>query len=120
MGNKILFVDDSASMRHVVAIALKGEGYEIVTAEDGLEAYSKLNERFNVIISDLKMPHMDGVEFIKHVKNSTTNQFTPIVVLTTVLSEEVKEQCHQLGAKVWMEKPFKPQALIDVLKKLLG
>ena len=120
MGKKILFVDDSASMRQVVGIAMKNAGYEVETAVDGQDGVSKLNERFNAIITDLNMPNMNGIEFIKAVKLNNNNKFTPIIMLTTESSPEMKKQGQEAGAKVWMVKPFKPDQLLMVLKKLLG
>lgn len=120
MGKKILFTDDSASMRQVVGIAIKNAGYEVVTAVDGKDGVSKLTERFNAIITDLNMPNMNGIEFIKAIKQNAANKFTPIIMLTTESSAEMKKQGQAAGAKVWMVKPFKPDQLLMVLKKLLG
>ncbi|MFK5983988.1 MAG: response regulator [Pseudomonadota bacterium] len=120
MGKKILFVDDSASMRQVVGIAMKNAGFEVTTANDGQDGVSKLSERFNAIITDLNMPNMNGIEFIKAIKQNANNKFSPIIMLTTESSAEMKKQGQAAGAKVWMVKPFKPEQLLMVLKKLLG
>jgi two-component system, chemotaxis family, chemotaxis protein CheY len=120
VGKKILFVDDSASMRQVVGIAMKNAGYEVVTGNDGQDGVSKLGERYSAIITDLNMPNMNGIEFIKAIKENATNKFTPIIMLTTESSAEMKKQGQAAGAKVWMVKPFKPDQLLMVLKKLLG
>jgi len=120
MAKKILFVDDSASMRQVVGIAMKNAGYEVETANDGQDGVSKLGERFSAIITDLNMPNMNGIEFIKAIKQNANNKFTPIIMLTTESSDEMKKQGQAAGAKVWMVKPFKPAQLLMVLQKLLG
>jgi len=121
MGKKVLFVDDSVSMRQVVGLALKNAGFEVTTANDGLDGESKLSQaRFDVIITDLNMPNKNGIEFIKSVKQNSNNRFAPIIMLTTESAEEMKKQGQAAGARVWMVKPFKPDQLLAVLKKLLG
>ena len=120
MGKKILFVDDSASMRQVVGIALKNAGYEVEAAADGQEGVSKLGERYAAIVTDLNMPHMNGIEFIQQVKQNANNKFAPIIMLTTESSDAMKKEGQAAGAKVWIVKPFKPDQLIGVLSKLLG
>ncbi|MBF0265636.1 MAG: response regulator [Gammaproteobacteria bacterium] len=120
MAKKILFVDDSKSMRQVVGIALKKAGYEVETGEDGQDGVSKLDTRFHAIISDVNMPNMNGIEFIKAIKQNPTNKFTPIIMLTTESGADLKKQGQEAGAKVWMVKPFKPDQLLMVLQKLLG
>jgi len=120
MAKKILFVDDSKSMRQVVGIALKKAGYDVETAGDGQEGVTKLDQRYHAIISDVNMPIMNGIEFIKEIKQNATNKFTPIIMLTTESAPELKKQGQEAGAKVWMVKPFKPAQLLMVLEKLLG
>ena len=121
MTKKILFVDDSASMRQVVSLAIKGAGYEIETAVDGRDGVSKLDlGRYDAIITDLNMPNMNGIEFIKAIKTHARNKFSPIIMLTTESASELKQQGQAAGAKVWMVKPFKPEQLIGVLHKLIG
>ncbi|NOZ11027.1 MAG: response regulator [Gammaproteobacteria bacterium] len=121
MGKKILFVDDSTSMREIVGMAMSDAGYEVTTAEDGNDGVGKMeNDKFDAIISDLNMPNMNGIEMIKAAKNNANNKFTPVIMLTTESSDDMKQQGKDAGAKVWIVKPFKPDQLIDVLKKLLG
>ena len=120
MSKKILFVDDSASMRQVVGIAMKNAGYDVVTANDGQDGVSKLGERFNAIITDLNMPNMNGIEFIKVVRKHPQNKFAPIIMLTTESSNDMKEEGRAAGAKVWITKPFHPDKMLQVLQKLLG
>lgn len=121
MGKKILFVDDSASMRQVVGLALTSAGYEVTAAIDGKDGASKLDqERFACIITDLNMPNMNGIELIKAAKLNVNNKFTPIIMLTTKSSDEMKKQGQAAGAKVWVVKPFKPDQLLGVVQKLVG
>ena len=120
MGKKILFTDDSASMRQVVGIAMKNAGYEVVTAVDGQDGVSKLGERFNTIITDLNMPNMDGIELIKTLKADMKYRFIPVIMLTTESQEAKKEEGRKAGAKAWIVKPFKPDVLVSVVKKIIG
>ena len=120
MGKKILFVDDSASMRQVVGIALKNAGYDVTAAVDGRDAVSKLSDRFAAIVTDLNMPNMNGIDLIKAVKQNANNKFAPVIMLTTESSEAMKKQGQAAGAQVWIIKPFKPDQLLGVLTKLLG
>lgn len=121
MGKKILFVDDSASMRQVVGMALSSAGYQVATAVDGQDGSTKLEQgRYDAIITDLNMPNMNGLEFIKVVKQHARNKFTPVIMLTTESSAALKQQGQAAGAKVWVVKPFKPEQLLAVLKKLIG
>ncbi len=121
MGKKILFVDDSASMRQVVGMAIGGAGYEVVTAVDGKDGCAKLDQgRYDAIITDLNMPNMNGLEFIKAVKQHASNKFSPVIMLTTESSAALKQQGQAAGAKVWVIKPFKPDQLLAVLKQLVG
>lgn len=121
MAKKILFVDDSASMRQVVGMAIGNSGYEVTTAVDGVDGVSKLNQgKFDAIISDLNMPNMDGIEFLKAVKQHAKNKFTPVIMLTTEAGDEMKQKGRAAGAKVWVVKPFKPEQLLAILTKLIG
>ena len=106
-------------MRQVVGIALKNAGYDVETAVDGQDAVSKLTERFAAIVTDLNMPNMNGIEFIKAAKQNANNKFPPIIMLTTESSDSMKKQGQEAGAKVWIIKPFKPDQLIGVLAKLI-
>ncbi|QAR33761.1 response regulator [Geovibrio thiophilus] len=117
---RILIVDDAITMRQLVAATLKSAGYEVVDARDGKDAITKLeNDRFNLIISDLNMPNMDGITLIKEVKNMAKHKFTPIIMLTTESQAEKKEEGRRAGAKAWIVKPFKPADLLAVVKKIV-
>lgn len=118
MGKTVLIVDDSASMRQLVSFALKDAGYEVIDAINGKDALSKLNgTRIDIVITDLNMPEMDGIEFIKQLRNKNGYRFTPIVMLTTESQESRKQEGKQAGASGWIVKPFTPEQLIDIVKK---
>ena len=119
MSKLILIVDDSASLRQVVAIALKGAGYEVLEAVDGKDGLVKLDGRkVNLIISDVNMPVMDGITFVKEVKKLATHRFTPIIMLTTESDESKKREGQAAGAKAWVVKPFKPEQMLGAVQRL--
>src|SRR4051812_16820210 len=120
MAKTIMIVDDSASMRQVVGIALKGEGYDVIEGRDGVDALSKLTgQKVHLIISDVNMPNMDGITFLKAVKQMPAYKFTPIIMLTTESAAEKKAEGQAAGAKAWMVKPFKPEMLLGAVQKLV-
>lgn len=116
----ILIVDDSASLRQVVAITLRGAGYEVIEACDGKDALAKLTgQRVHLIISDVNMPNMDGITFLKEVKKQASYRFTPVIMLTTEGSDDKKKLGQEAGAKAWMVKPFQPQQMLAAVAKLV-
>jgi two-component system chemotaxis response regulator CheY len=120
MAKTILVVDDSASLRQVVSIALKGAGYDIIEACDGKDALSKLSgQKVHLMISDVNMPNMDGITFVKEVKKNPNYKFTPIIMLTTESQETKKAEGQAAGAKAWVVKPFQPQQMLDAVAKLI-
>lgn len=120
MAKTILVVDDSASLRQVVGIALTGAGYEVLEASDGKDALGKLDGRkVHLIISDVNMPNMDGISFVKEVKKMPDYKFTPIIMLTTESQEEKKREGQAAGAKAWVVKPFQPQQMLSAVSKLV-
>lgn len=120
MSKTIMIVDDSASLRQVVSIALKGAGYQTIEACDGRDALSKLNgERIHLIISDVNMPNMDGISFLKEVKKLPGYKFTPVIMLTTESQEAKKAEGQAAGAKAWVVKPFQPQQMLAAVGKLI-
>lgn len=120
MAKKILLVDDSASVRQVAGIALRRAGYETLEASNGKEALEILaGNRPNLIISDVNMPVMNGIEFLRAVKQHPTSKFTPVIVLTTESGDDLKQQGREAGAKAWIVKPFQPQTLVDAVSKLI-
>jgi two-component system chemotaxis response regulator CheY len=120
MAKKILLVDDSASVRTVAGIALRGAGYEVIEASNGQEGLGKLNgDKIHLIVSDVNMPVMDGITFLKEVKAVPNYRFTPVIMLTTEAGEDKKQLGRAAGAKAWIVKPFQPQHLLDAVAKLI-
>ncbi len=120
MSKTILIVDDSASIRQVVGIALRGAGYDVVEACDGRDALNKLDGRkIHLVISDVNMPVMDGIAFVKELKQHPKYKFTPVIMLTTESQEEKKKQGQEAGAKAWVVKPFKPDQMLTAVSKLI-
>ena len=119
MAKTILVVDDSASLRQVVGIALKTAGYDVVEGCDGKDGLAKLDGRkVHLIISDVNMPNMDGIAFVKAVKQLPSYKFTPIIMLTTESQEAKKLEGQAAGAKAWVVKPFKPEQMLSAVAKL--
>jgi len=121
MSKRIMTVDDSASIRQMVSFTLKEAGYEAVEAVDGKDALAKLNGMpINMIITDLNMPNLDGIGLIKGIRANPSYKFIPIVMLTTESQESKKMEGKQAGATGWIVKPFKPEQLLAVIKKVIG
>jgi len=121
MEKTIMTVDDSASVRQMVGFTLRNEGYDVIEAIDGVDALEKLSgSRVGMILTDLNMPRMDGLDFIRHVRQEASCKFVPIVMLTTESQADKKMKGKAAGATGWIVKPFKPQQLLAVVKKLLG
>jgi len=120
MGKLIMIVDDSASLRQVVAIALKGAGYDVLEASDGKDALTKLSgQKVHLIVSDVNMPNMDGISMVKEIKKLPNYKFTPIMMLTTESDMDKKMAVKQADAKGWLVKPFQPPTLLDAVSKLV-
>ncbi len=121
MAKTIMTVDDSTSIRQVVCFTLKGAGYEVIEAIDGQDALSKLKgTSINMIITDLNMPNLDGVGLIREVRAMQAYKFIPIIMLTTESQDSKKQEGKAAGATGWIVKPFKPEQLLGVVKKVLG
>lgn len=120
MTKRIMTVDDSATVRQMIGFTLKAAGYEVVEAIDGKDAVSKLGSAPHLVITDLNMPNMDGIELIRHIRTNSVCRFIPIVMLTTESQEKKKLEAKSAGATGWIIKPFKPEQLIAVVKKVLG
>jgi len=119
MAKTILVIDDSASLRQVVKMALTGAGYNVIEAGDGQAALALLDGRqVNMAICDVNMPIMNGIEFVRAAKALAAYKFMPILMLTTESQEEKKEQGKAAGAKAWMVKPFSPTQLVNAVSKL--
>ena len=120
MAKTILIVDDSASVRQVVGIALRGAGYDVIEGTDGRDGLTKLDGRkVNLIVSDVNMPNMDGITFVKEVKKLPAYKFTPIIMLTTESQESKKLEGQAAGAKAWVVKPFQPAQMLAAVSKLV-
>lgn len=120
MAKTVMIVDDSASIRQVVGIALKGAGYDVIEAADGKDALGKLNgQKVHLIISDVNMPNMDGISFVKEVKQLPSYKFTPVIMLTTESQESRKQEGQAAGAKAWVVKPFQPAQMLAAVSKLI-
>ncbi|MBU0479580.1 MAG: response regulator [Proteobacteria bacterium] len=121
MSKTIMTVDDSASVRQMVNFTLSGAGYGVIEAEHGKDALAKLKAAtVNMIITDLNMPEMDGIELVRAVRNDPALKFMPIVLLTTESQDTKKQEGKQAGATGWIVKPFKPEQLLGVVKKIIG
>ncbi|NKF52140.1 response regulator [Shewanella sp. WXL01] len=118
---KILAVDDSTSMRQMVSFTLKTAGYEVAEAADGQEALllAKANQ-FDLVISDINMPVMDGITLIKELRALDAYKFVPLLMLTTESSPEKKQEGRAAGATGWIVKPFNPDQLLATARKVLG
>jgi len=119
MAKLIMVVDDSASMRRVVGISLRSSGYDVIEGCDGKDALSKLTgQKVHLIISDVNMPVMDGIAFLKAVKQMPAYKFTPVLMLTTESEESKKREGQAAGARAWVVKPFQPEQLIGAVQRL--
>lgn len=119
MKKQILIVDDSPSVRQVVELTLVDAGYNVLTADDGVTGLEHLNgQKIHLIVSDVNMPHMDGLTFAENVKREADYAFTPILMLTTEASADIKARAKAIGVKAWLVKPFKPNVLLSAVSKL--
>jgi len=117
----ILAVDDSSSMRQMVSFTLKSAGHEVTEAIDGQEALNKAKtQQFDLIITDVNMPVMDGITFIKSLRGEVNYKYTPMLMLTTESAADKKAQGKAAGATGWIVKPFNPDKLLSTISKVLG
>lgn len=117
----ILAVDDSASMRQMVSFTLKGAGYNVVEAVDGLDALNKAKaQTFDCIVTDVNMPNKDGIALIKDLRSLPNYKFTPMLMLTTESGMDKKQQGKEAGATGWIVKPFNPDQLLKTIQKVMG
>lgn len=118
---RVLAVDDSVSMRELVAATLKSAGYEVVTAEDGTRAFSvAMTGRFDLVLSDVNMPSMDGIGLVAKLRGSPNYRLVPIIMLTTESSTEMKARARAAGATGWIVKPFDPERLVSAIGRVLS
>lgn len=121
MPKTVMVVDDAESMRGLVSITLNNAGYSTVEAESGMDALEKLSvQPVNMIISDVNMPGMNGIELVKQLKSNPSHKFIPVVMLTTHKTDDMKRQGQAAGAKAWIVKPFKPETILKVVQKIIG
>lgn len=121
MAKTILSVDDSPSIRQMVSFTLKGAGYEVGEASDGQEGLDKAKAKaYDLVLTDQNMPRMDGLTLVRSLRLLPAYGTAPILILTTESGAEMKSQGRAAGATGWLVKPFDPQRLIEVVKKLLG
>jgi two-component system, chemotaxis family, chemotaxis protein CheY len=117
----ILAVDDSASMRQMVSFTLKGAGYEVVEAVDGVDALNKAKmKKFDCVVTDVNMPNKDGISLIKDLRALSNYKFVPLLMLTTEAGLDKKQQGKEAGATGWIVKPFNPEQLLKTIQKVIG
>jgi two-component system chemotaxis response regulator CheY len=121
MAKTFLIVDDSASMRQLISSTIQSVGHTVLSAENGRDAIEKLGDTtVDIVITDLNMPEMDGIELIKKLRSTAAHKFIPIVMLTTEAQAEKKQEGKQAGASGWIVKPFSPTQLLDVIRKFVA
>lgn len=121
MGKRILIVDDSTAVRQSVSYVLEQAGYEVVQAVDGVDALSKLDgSAFHLVVTDVNMPNMDGIELTGKIRGLEAYKFTPVVMLTTESQESKMNAGKEAGATGWIVKPFNSDKLLQVVKRLAG
>lgn len=121
MAKTVLAIDDSASIRQMVAFTLKSSGYEVIEAVDGQDGLDKAKSKsVNLVLTDQNMPRMDGLTLTRNLRAMAQYKTTPILMLTTESSDAMKAQGRAAGATGWLVKPFDPQKLVEVVKKVIG
>jgi two-component system, chemotaxis family, chemotaxis protein CheY len=121
MSKTALVVDDSPTMRQMVAFTLTNAGFKVVEAEDGKDAVSKVaaGQKMDIVVTDLNMPEMDGISLIKELRKMAAFKFTPILMLTTESAAEKKQAGKDAGATGWIVKPFNPEVMLKIIAKVL-
>ena len=121
MAKTILIADDSESIRVVVGLALREAGFTVIVAKDGQDSLDllKQNEQVSLIISDLNMPILDGILFLKEVRKLDTFKYLPFLILTTESQDSKKMEAKNAGATGWIIKPFVKEKLIAVVNKVI-
>jgi len=120
MAKTIMIVDDSITIRQVVAITLKGAGYDVIEGRDGRDALDRLDGRkIHLVISDVNMPNLDGFGFVNAMKARPEYRFTPVIMLTTESGADKKAQGQSAGVKAWVVKPFQPDQMLGAVAKLI-
>ena len=120
MAKKILAVDDSKSMRQMVAMTLKSAGFDVVEAEDGVDAFNKANAaQFDLVLTDMNLPNMNGIELTTKLRALGSYSMTPIICLTTESSDDMKGKGKSAGATGWIVKPFSPEKLLATINRVI-
>ena len=121
MSKTALVVDDSPTMRQMVAFTLTNAGFKVVEAEDGKDAVNKVaaEPKVDIVVTDLNMPEMDGISLIKELRKMVAFKFTPILMLTTESAADKKQAGKEAGATGWIVKPFNPELMLKIIAKLL-
>lgn len=121
MAKTVLAVDDSGSLRQMVVFSLRAAGYQVSEAVDGQDGLDKAClQVFDLVLTDQNMPRMDGLSLIRALRAMDTYQKVPILMLTTESSDDMKAKGRAAGANGWLVKPFDPQRLLEVVKKVIG
>jgi len=121
MSKTILTIDDSASIRQMVSLTLTSAGLEVIEAINGADGYDKaIANTVHAVITDLNMPVMNGIEFVRKYRQHPSSKGIPIILLTTESDDELKRQAKEAGATGWIVKPFKQDQLLSVIKKVTG
>jgi two-component system chemotaxis response regulator CheY len=119
-GDAILVVDDSPSMREMIRFTLKSAGYRVIAVSDGVEAMQYAIENpVNLVVTDINMPNMDGITLIQELRKLESYKHTPILTLTTESGDDLKQDGKDAGATGWIVKPFDPDSLLKVIKRVL-
>ena len=114
-----MIIDDSISLRKVVSIALTTAGYEVIEACDGLDALGRLGPKIHLMLCDVNMPNMNGIDFLRALRELPGHKFTPVIMLTTECGEDKKAEGQAAGARAWLLKPFRPENLLAAVSKLI-
>jgi len=121
MAKTVLIIDDSSSLRALVKLALTRAGYAVIEASDGKDALAQLDKaaKVHMIVSDVNMPGMDGITFVREAKRHPRHKFIPVIMLTTEDESAKIQQAREAGAMAWLVKPFSPPQLLDAVSKLV-
>ena len=116
----ILIIDDSISMRKMIAFTLEESGFTTAESVNGADALEHIaNSRFDLILADVNMPKLDGISFVRAARAVPAYKFTPILILTTETAAEKMKEARQAGATGWLVKPFEPGRLLDAVRRVL-
>lgn len=121
MSKTVMIVDDAVSIRGLASMTLENAGYQVIEAQDGAEALEKLSHlAVNMVITDINMPNVNGIELIKAMKANAQHKFIPVVILTKETEPALKHEAQASGVKAWIVKPFKPTTILSVVQKVIG